>query len=160
MKFNISEHCYAYKIKKLSRIITKIMDREFIFYQCKLNYTQFVMLLTIQENPTKPSLFFSKQLGMDRTTFTRNINSLVRVGSLKYIEKTKSTVKNKQISSMFSIPEDTAKEIKKGHAIWTAVHLKITRLLKKEGTSNQHCFDINKAIEVLEQNVPNFMHSI
>lgn len=72
--------CVFYNIRKTTRLLTAHYDR--VLVPCGLKTTQFSLLMNVllQESATVSEL--ARQLGMDRTTLSRNVRLLAQKGLL------------------------------------------------------------------------------
>lgn len=66
----------CHNIRKAARAVTLMYERQ--FKNPYLQYTQFLLLITINETPENNLVIIADIMGMDRTTFSRNIKSLIK----------------------------------------------------------------------------------
>lgn len=75
---NIAVNCLCAKTRKAARAITRFYDRH--FDQRGLEPAQFTLLVGIRLTEPVPMAQLAGHLGLDRTTFTRNLGLLQRDG--------------------------------------------------------------------------------
>ena len=75
---NISASCLCAKARKAARAVTRFYDRHFA--GTDLEPGQFTILVGIRLTEPVPTARLAEHLGLDRTTFTRNLGVLERDG--------------------------------------------------------------------------------
>ena len=75
---DVAASCLCTKIRKAARAITSHYDDA--LKPCGLRSTQFTLLIATSLSPSPSISDLAEQLGMDRTTMSRNIKPLVRDG--------------------------------------------------------------------------------
>src|SRR6266704_3423558 len=75
---NIAESCLCSKTRKAARAVTRFYDRHFA--GTGLEPGQFTILVGIRLTEPVPTAQLAGHLGLDRTTFTRNLGVLEREG--------------------------------------------------------------------------------
>ena len=75
---NIAESCLCSKTRKAARVVTRFYDRHFA--GTGLEPAQFTILVGIRLTEPVPTARLAEHLGLDRTTFTRNLGVLERDG--------------------------------------------------------------------------------
>lgn len=68
----------CHNIRKAARAVTLIYER--LFENPHLRYTQFLLLVIIKETPENNLSILASTMGMERTTVTRNITSMLDQG--------------------------------------------------------------------------------
>src|ERR1043165_4215795 len=75
---NIAAGCLCAKTRKAARTITRFYDRHFT--GTRLEPGQFTILVGVRLTEPVPTAKLAEHLGLDRTTFTRNLGVLQRDG--------------------------------------------------------------------------------
>jgi DNA-binding MarR family transcriptional regulator len=75
---NIAQSCLCSKARKAARAVTRFYDRHFA--GTDLEPAQFTILVGIRLTEPAPTARLAEHLGLDRTTFTRNLGVLERDG--------------------------------------------------------------------------------
>lgn len=75
---NIADSCLCSKARKAARVVTRFYDRHFA--GTGLEPAQFTLLVGIRLTEPVPTARLAEHLGLDRTTFTRNLAVLQRDG--------------------------------------------------------------------------------
>lgn len=75
---NIASSCLCSKTRKATRAVTRFYDR--YFAETGVEPTQFTILVGIQLSEPVPTARLAAHLGLERTTFTRNLGVLQRDG--------------------------------------------------------------------------------
>lgn len=75
---NIAQSCLCSKTRKAARAVTRFYDRH--FSGTNLEPAQFTLLVGIRLTEPVPTARLAEHLGLDRTTFTRNLAVLQRDG--------------------------------------------------------------------------------
>ena len=76
----ISSHCVCFSVRRAARAVTQAYDRTLA--PSGLRATQLTLLVALARAGTVPFARLASALGMDRTTFTRNVAPLKRDGLL------------------------------------------------------------------------------
>jgi DNA-binding MarR family transcriptional regulator len=86
-------NCASFQVRKISRLITRSYDTALA--GTGLKSTQFTMLAAIIRSDEGHSLSeVAEQLGMDRTTFSRNMAPLIKLGFVEHMDTLKGRSRN------------------------------------------------------------------
>jgi DNA-binding MarR family transcriptional regulator len=78
---NISHHCFAVRLRKLNRMVSRLYDDSFRPYG--ITIAQFNLLVAVgTERVTSPSQMF-QVLSLEKSTVSRNIEKMIQKGWLK-----------------------------------------------------------------------------
>lgn len=106
----INDQCCCFNLRKISRAITQFFDRHLEL--AGIRATQFTLLLSLSAISGKTLTEMAEGLVMDRTTLTRNLKPLERMG---LIESVKLTDRR---SKAYTLTEKGREVIAKGVPLW------------------------------------------
>lgn len=117
---NINEKCYFLKLKKISRMVTKIFD--FSLHKLGIRGAQLNLLVGLSgKYETLTEL--SETLGMDRSTLTRNLIPLEMRGYIKQTE-----AKDRR-SVHYELTKKGAEVVRSSYSTWKAANDEICNIL-------------------------------
>jgi DNA-binding MarR family transcriptional regulator len=91
-----AEICACFQVRRVARAVTRLFDE--VLEPGGLRSTQFVMLVAIRAlgEPTLPAL--AKMLGVDRSTLTRNLAALERIGLVRRVPERSGRMSSAQLT--------------------------------------------------------------
>lgn len=81
---NINSQCCCFNIRKIMRAVTQFFDRH--LEQAGIRATQFTLLIELSATKAKTLTEIAEGLVMDRTTLTRNLKPLEKLGLITTIQ--------------------------------------------------------------------------
>lgn len=125
---NIAASCLCAKTRKAARTVTRFYDRHFA--GTGLEPAQFTILVGIRLTEPGPTAQLAGRLGLDRTTFTRNLGVLLRDG-LVTVEPGKDARQR-----LISLTAEGRRRLKAAMPRWQAAQQAAISALGKENFSN------------------------
>lgn len=110
----INAQCCCFNLRKITRVITQYYDRS--LEPSGLRCTQFNLLINLINSSAKTLTEMAEGLMMDRTTLTRNLRPLEKLGLI-----TSSHVHDKR-SKAYVLSELGTQTLYKGIPLWEAAH--------------------------------------
>jgi DNA-binding MarR family transcriptional regulator len=102
---DVAENCLCFKARKAARVVTRFYDRHFA--GTKVEPTQFNILVAIRLSQPVPLARLAGHLGLDRTTFTRNLRLMRRNG---FVEVQRGEDARQRLLSLSSAGERALRE--------------------------------------------------
>lgn len=123
--FQLIDTCIGFKMRKASRIITKYFDR--IIKNSGLKYTQVCFLDKVMNSKNLTITNLADDIGMDRTTFTRNITKLLNSGHVQLENCSAKENKYKHNVDKFVITNHGKKCFEKAIDLWEEADKKLVK---------------------------------
>lgn len=82
MYHQVNRECACFNFRKIARAITQFFDRHLEPHELKT--TQFTLLINLAAGSSKTLSDMAETLGMDRTTLTRNLKPLLKLGLIQF----------------------------------------------------------------------------
>jgi DNA-binding MarR family transcriptional regulator len=140
----IINECECLKIRKKSRHITKLYND--CFKELKINITQIHCMVMMIQFEGKNMNYISKELGMDRTTLSRNLVTLEKRG---IVHKVSGGKKGRQ--TIYSVTDNGKELIEKIIPLWVRAQKSISFNLDKEEREIEDSIDEYKSVYNLEE---------
>ena len=125
---NIAGSCLCSKARKAARAVTRLYDRHFV--GTGLEPAQFTVLVGIRLTEPVPTARLAEHLGLDRTTFTRNLSVLQRHG-LIVVERGEDARQR-----LISLTPEGRRKLKVAMPRWEAAQQAAISALGKENFSH------------------------
>lgn len=106
----INDQCSCFNLRKISRAVTQYYDR--CLELAGIRATQFTLLIELAEVSGKTLTEMAEGLVMDRTTLTRNLKPLERMGFITGVKLTDRR------SKAYTLTEKGREVIAKGIPLW------------------------------------------
>lgn len=120
----INPRCSCFNLRKATRAVTQIYDR--LLEPAGLRATQFTLLVSMASTSSPTLTEMANSLVMDRTTLTRNLKPLEKLG---FIET--STPRDKR-SKAYSLTEKGREALAKGIPLWEKAQNKMIGALGQD----------------------------
>lgn len=115
----INEKCLSLAIRKPGRLITCIYDNA--LSELHIRSTQFSMLVALHSTDKKTLTALSKDMCMDRTTLTRCLHGLRKIGLIDARESLNKRCKE------FGLTEQGLIVLRAGEPLWARIQEGVTR---------------------------------
>ena len=137
------QFCACANLRQVTRAITQFYDA--ILQPTGLRATQFTVLVTISLNGQLTMTELAQQLGMDRTTLTRNLKPLEKQGLVK------SQAGEDKRTREVTITDQGKERVKKSLPLWERAQQQVVESLGAE-TFNQLLFNVSEIVSLVHQN--------
>ncbi|MFM8454461.1 MAG: MarR family winged helix-turn-helix transcriptional regulator [Gammaproteobacteria bacterium] len=114
---NINVECACFNLRKITRAVTQFFDRH--LESSGLRATQFTLLVNLAAGTSKTLTEMADSLVMDRTTLTRNLRPLEKLG---FITTTKVSDRR---SKAYVLTDAGTRALEKGVPLWQQAQSKI-----------------------------------
>jgi len=81
---NVNKECCCFNLRKVTRAVTQYFDRH--LESTGIRATQFTLLVALSSTTAKTLTEIAESLVMDRTTLTRNLKPLVKLGFISTVQ--------------------------------------------------------------------------
>jgi DNA-binding MarR family transcriptional regulator len=119
----IVQNCTCFNLRKATRAVTQLFDEA--LKPCGLYATQFTLLAAISSNENVAITELSKALVMDRTTLTRNLKPLQKLGWVEVLPGEDRRTKT------LSLTRSGKKVLKQAMIRWKEVQSQVVKTLGK-----------------------------
>lgn len=120
----INDQCCCFNLRKISRAVTQFFDR--YLEQAGIRATQFTLLLSLSAISGKTLTEMAEGLVMDRTTLTRNLKPLERMGLITGVKL------SDRRSKAYALTEKGKEIIQQGVPLWRKAQDRIVERLGHE----------------------------
>jgi DNA-binding MarR family transcriptional regulator len=115
---SINAECCCFNLRKVTRAVTQFFDRH--LEPADIRATQFTLLLTLSTGAGKTLTEMAEGLVMDRTTLTRNLKPLERLGFITTLKLADKRTKG------YVLTEKGRAAMEKGIPLWRKAQQQIT----------------------------------
>lgn len=120
----INDRCSCFNLRKASRAVTQFFDHA--LEPAGIRATQFTLLVSMASVKARTLTEMANTLVMDRTTLTRNLKPLEKLGLIETVEA------RDRRSKAFSLTEKGRETLKMGVPLWQGAQQKIVNTLGAE----------------------------
>lgn len=120
----MNDQCCCFNLRKISRAVTQYWDRHLEL--AGIRATQFTLLLSLSEISGKTLTEMAESLVMDRTTLTRNLKPLERMGFITGVQL------SDRRSKAYALTEKGREVIVKGVPLWQKAQQSVVGRLGNE----------------------------
>lgn len=120
----INPRCSCFNLRKATRAVTQLFDH--CLEPAGIRATQFTLLVSMASVSARTLTEMAQTLVMDRTTLTRNLKPLEKMGLIATTEP-----KDKR-SKAYTLTEKGKEVLEKGVPLWEAAQLKIVQGLGED----------------------------
>lgn len=138
--------CTGVRLRSMTRVVTRHYDAHLA--QAGLRLTQYSLMAALKSLSPAPHSALARQLGMDRTTLTRNLKPLVEAG---WVSQTREA--HDARTTVLRLTDEGLALLQRARPLWRSAQTSLNQLLGAERVSTLHAL-LDDSMAVLGDDAP------